>query len=189
MLALVFAATRPVPGGLLPLAPLALLAVWSAVSVAWSIEPDRSWAYANRGLVYLAFALVGAFAADRLSELLSALAAMLGAVCAWSLAGKVLPWLYEDYERVARLRAPIGYWNALALLGDVALPIGLWLATRRRVAGDAARLRLDRRDRAHVLARRRGRRRARRRGLDRALAAPGPRRSRRSSPRAFRRRS
>jgi tetratricopeptide (TPR) repeat protein len=135
LLALVFAATRPLPGGLLPFAPLAALAAWSALSVAWSVEPDRSWAYANRGLVYLAFALVGAFAADRIRELLFGLAAILGAVCAWSLAGKVLPWLYEDYERIARLRAPIGYWNALALLGAIALPIGLCLATRRRVLG------------------------------------------------------
>ena len=101
------------------------------------------------------------------------LAAILGAVCVWSLAGKALPWLYEDYERVARLRAPVGYWNALALLGAVALPIGLCLATRRRVARDAARLRLGRRDRADLLARRRDRRRARRRGLDRALARLG----------------
>jgi hypothetical protein len=60
-------------------------------------------------------------------------AALLRAVCVWTLAGKALPWLYEDYGRVARLRAPIGYWNALALLGAVALPIGLCLATRRRV--------------------------------------------------------
>ena len=135
VVALVFAATRPLPGGLLPFAPLAALAVWSALSVAWSIEPDRSWAYANRGLVYLAFALVGAFAADRIRELMFGVAAILGAVCVWSLAGKVLPWLYDDYERIARLRAPIGYWNALALLGAIALPIGLCLATRRRVPG------------------------------------------------------
>ena len=132
---LVFAATRPIPGGLLPFAPLAVLAVWSAVSIAWSIEPDRSWAYANRGLVYLAFALLGAFAADRLKELMYGFAGLLGAVCAWSLAGKALPWLYEDYGRIARLRAPVGYWNALALLGAVALPIGLCLANRHRVAG------------------------------------------------------
>src|SRR4051794_24163575 len=132
---LVFAATRPVPGGLLPFLPLGVLAVWSAISVAWSIEPDRSWSYANPGLVYLAFALVGAFAADRLKELMYGLAGLLGAVCVWSLAGKALPWLYEDYGRVARLRAPLGYWNALALLGAVALPIGLCLATRLRVPG------------------------------------------------------
>ena len=47
-------------------------------------------------------------------------------------AGKVFPWLYEDYGRITRLRGPVGYWNALALLGDLALPLGLWLATRRR---------------------------------------------------------
>ena len=28
--------------------------IWS---IAWSIEPDRSWDYANRAFVYLAFAL------------------------------------------------------------------------------------------------------------------------------------
>ena len=85
----------------------------------------------------------------------SASAALLGAVCAWSLAGKALPWLYEDYGRIARLRGPVGYWNALALLGDIALPLGLCLATRLPRRRDAARLRLDRRDRADLLARRR----------------------------------
>ena len=30
---------------------------------------------------------------------------------------------------------PVGYWNALALLGDIALPLGLCLATRLRWAG------------------------------------------------------
>ena len=49
--------------------------------------------------------------------------------------GRCCPWLYEDYGRIARLRGPVGYWNALALLGDIALPIGLCLATRRRTAG------------------------------------------------------
>src|SRR3954470_589190 len=132
---LVFAATGPVAGGLLPFLPLGVLAVWSAISVAWSIQPDRSWAYANRGLVYLAFALVGAFAADRIKELMVGLAALLGAVCIWALAGRVLPWLYGDYGRIARLRAPVGYWNALALLGAIALPIGLCLATRWRLPG------------------------------------------------------
>ena len=105
------------------------------MSVAWSIQPDRSWAYANRAFVYLAFALLGVFVADRLKELMYGLAALLGAVCVWALAGKALPWLHDDYERIARLSAPVGYWNALALLGAVALPIGLCLTTRRRVLG------------------------------------------------------
>ena len=73
--------------------------------------------------------------APDIGRLLFGFSGLLGAVCVWALAGKVLPWLYEDYGRIARLRAPIGYWNALALLGDIALPIGLCLATRRRTAG------------------------------------------------------
>jgi tetratricopeptide (TPR) repeat protein len=117
------------------LLPLVGLAVWCALSVAWSIQPDRSWAYANRTLVYVAFGLVGTYLASQTRALALGLAGLLGAVCAWSLAGKVLPWLYEGYERIARLRAPVGYWNALALLGAIALPLGLWLAGRSRLAG------------------------------------------------------
>ena len=132
---LVLFATQSTPEGLVVLVPLALLAVWCAISITWSIEPDRSWDYANRALVYAAFALVGAFVAGRPRQLLYGLCALLGAVCAWSLLGKVLPWLYEDYGRIARLRGPVGYWNSLALLGDIALPLGLCLATRMRTAG------------------------------------------------------
>jgi tetratricopeptide (TPR) repeat protein len=135
VVAAVLAVLYGLPRGALTLAPLAGLAVWCAVSVAWSIEPDRSWAYANLAVVYLAFALVGLYAGGRAEGLAAGLAALLGAVCVWSLAGKVVPWLYEDYGRIARLRGPVGYWNALALLGDVAIPLGLWLALRRRVPG------------------------------------------------------
>ena len=37
----------------------AAFVAWNGISVLWSIEGDRSWAYFNRGLVYLAFAVVG----------------------------------------------------------------------------------------------------------------------------------
>jgi hypothetical protein len=135
VLAGVLFATRSPPDGLIALVPLGALALWCAISIAWSVEPDRSWTYANRTFVYLAFALVGAYLAAEPKRLLYGFSVLLGAVCAWSLAGKVLPWLYEDYGRIARLRGPIGYWNALALLGDIALPIGLCLATKMRWAG------------------------------------------------------
>ncbi|HWB23742.1 MAG TPA: O-antigen ligase family protein [Gaiellaceae bacterium] len=119
----------------LALLPLAALAVWCAASIAWSIEADRSWDYANRTFLYLVFALVGTYLAGRVGQLALGFAALLGAVCFWSLLAKVVPALHEDYGRIARLVGPIGYWNALALLGDIALPIGLWLAGRSRVAG------------------------------------------------------
>jgi O-Antigen ligase len=134
-LALVLFATQSPPIGAIALLPLAGLALWCAASIDWSVAPDRSWSYANRSLVFVAFAVVGALIAAEPRRLLYGFAILLGAVCVWSLAGKVIPWLYEDYGRIARLRGPIGYWNGLALLGDIALPIGLCLATRMRSAG------------------------------------------------------
>ena len=135
--------------------PLVALAAWCALSVAWSVEPDRSWDYTNRAFVYLAFALVGAYLARDISRLLYGFSGLLGVVCVWALAGKVFPWLHEGYGRIARLSAPIGYWNALALLGDIALPIGPLPRDPPANGRDAARLRLARRDRAHLLSRRR----------------------------------
>ncbi len=57
----------------------------------------------------------------------------------WALLGVAIPSLFPDGDRIARLREPVGYWNALALLADAALALGLWVArsptVARRVAG------------------------------------------------------
>ena len=52
---------------------LAAFVCWSGLSVLWSMEPDRSWEYLNRGLVYLALAVIGL-----------ALGAVPGAVRLWA---------------------------------------------------------------------------------------------------------
>src|SRR5438067_9114851 len=125
---------------------LTAFVLWNGASVAWSIQPDRSWAYTNRGLVYLAFACVGLFLGSLLPRAPRAaaggLAVLLAGLLGWALLGKIFPSLFPDYGRLARLRAPIGYWNALALLGDAAVALGLWIARPRnsprvRVAGAA----------------------------------------------------
>src|SRR4051794_7985784 len=114
----------------------AAFVVWEAASIAWSIQPARSWDYANRSLVYLAFAAVGALLGGvRPRRLAYAAALLLGTLFAWALAAKVIPGLYADYGRLARLRYPLGYWNELALLAAASVPIGLWLLRRVRVAG------------------------------------------------------
>jgi len=114
-------------------AALGGLALWEGSSTAWSISPDGSWIYTNRTVVYAAFALVGVLIGGALSrQLLAAVAAtLLGAVIAWALLAKCIPSLYPDYGRVARLRSPVSYWNELALIDDVAIPLGLWLAAPR----------------------------------------------------------
>jgi hypothetical protein len=124
------------PAGTAFLLLFAAYVVWMGVSVSWSVAPDRSWDAVNRGLVYLALALLGVLAGalprQPLRTAATGLALLLGAVLLWSLAGKVVPALFPDGARIARLRNPVGYWNALALLADVALPLFLWLAARRR---------------------------------------------------------
>ena len=113
--------------------------LWSGLTILWSVQPDRSWDYTNRGLAYLAFACFGLFLGAALPHAPRRLALLFLAGFAlaigWALLGKAIPSLYPDYGRIARLRSPVGYWNALAQVCDAALPLGLWLGARRRWAG------------------------------------------------------
>jgi O-Antigen ligase len=121
------------PAAVVFFALLAALAVWEAVSIEWSILPSRSWDYANRSFVYLAFACVGAALVGVPRRwVASTLSALLGALFAVALTAKVFPSIYDDYGRVARLRWPVAYWNELALLAAAAVPLALWLAGRER---------------------------------------------------------
>jgi hypothetical protein len=134
-------AWRPVRvsgAGLLFFAALAAFVVWQGLSIAWSIQPSRSWDYTNRGLVYFAFAAVGALVSGvgvPLRRFAAVAAMLLGALFVWALAAKVVPGLYSDYGRLARLRYPVGYWNELALLAAASVPLGLWAIRRARLAG------------------------------------------------------
>ena len=151
------------------LALLTAFVLWNALSISWSIEPDRSWHYTNRGVAYLAFAVVGLALAAVVRRaptvVAGGLAAMLGVLAVLALAGKVFPSLEPDYGRLARMRWPVGYWNVLALLLVLALPLALWLGSRVAAgARRAARVPRSRRAAADLLARRaRARDRARRR--------------------------
>ena len=125
--------------GLVVLACLVGLVLWQGLSITWSVQPDRSWDYVNRDLAYLAFLCLGMFVAAVMPhaprQVAALLAGLLGLVLTYALVAKAIPSLYSDYGRLARLRSPIGYWNALALLGDMALVLGLWRAARKRVDG------------------------------------------------------
>ena len=126
----------PVPGrwGALTLCLLGALTLWVGLTMWWSIAPDLSWAAFDRLLAYCAFALLGLLACrvERPARTVAAgLAVLVGLVLAWALLGKVIPSLFPDGARVARLRNPVGYWNSLALVAATAMPLGLWGASRR----------------------------------------------------------
>jgi hypothetical protein len=112
---------------------LVAFALWQAVTIAWSIQPAASWDYANRTLVYLGFAAVGVVVGSTIPRtwIASGLGALFTVVLLVALAAKVIPGLYGDYSRLARLRWPLAYWNELALLAAANVPLGLWLAGRR----------------------------------------------------------
>jgi tetratricopeptide (TPR) repeat protein len=130
--------------GAVTVASLLGLVVWAGLSIVWSVAGDRSWSALNKGSVYVLFLLAGILLGcleHRSARGAAAiLAGVIGLALLWALAGKAVPGLFPDSGRIARLRNPIGYWNALALLADAAVPLGLWLATsfalrRWRIAG------------------------------------------------------
>src|SRR5207248_9747757 len=65
----------------------------------------------------------------------AAAAVLLALLLGWALLAKCVPSFYSDYGRLARLRAPLDYWNELALVAAVAVPVALWLVSRRAVLG------------------------------------------------------
>jgi O-antigen ligase len=111
------------------------LTAWMGASTLWSLSPDRSWGYTNRTLVYAAFALAGVVLGAWLPRPATAgvrgAAVLLGLLYGWALLAKCVPGLYSDYGRIARLRAPIGYWNELAVLGAAGVPVALWVVAPR----------------------------------------------------------
>jgi hypothetical protein len=129
----------PAPAGAWALGLLVAFVAWNGVTIWWSVEGDRSWDYANRGLVYAALCLLGVYVGALVRRpaqvVAGGLCVLFGALIVWALAGKVvpgLPTLGPVDARAARLQSPIGYWNALALVCALALPLFLWLAARRR---------------------------------------------------------
>jgi hypothetical protein len=131
-------APAPVVGrsGAVLVAAFVGLTVWIGVTMSWSIVADRSWDAFNKAIAYCAFLGLGIVFAGVARQVGARLAGwvlsiVLGVTLAWALVAKTIPSLDPEGDRVARLREPVGYWNALALLADVAIVLGLWLASEQ----------------------------------------------------------
>ena len=126
--------------GLLLIAAAVALTLWIGVTMSWSIVGDRSWDAFNKAVAYCAFLGLGVVLAAvgrRFGARLAAatLSLVIGATLVYALVAKAVPALDPEGDRVARLREPVEYWNALALLADVAIVLGLWLGTERAHRG------------------------------------------------------
>jgi hypothetical protein len=126
------------------LALLAALVVWTGITLAWSVAPDRTWIELNRAIAYalivlLAFA-AGSWHERALEQVVIGYLCVAVVIALYALGGKIAPGLQLDglinldqTSVVPRLRAPVQYWNALAMLMVLAVPPAL------RVAVDEAR--------------------------------------------------
>ena len=116
-----------------------LLAVYTALSIRWSLAPADSWSETNRTLAYLAV-FAGAVGLVRLmpgrwAELLYGVLIGTVVVCVWALLTKVFPGALAADEQLARLRAPFEYWNSVGLMAALAVPALMWLTARRSGSG------------------------------------------------------
>ncbi len=124
----------------LAIAAAAGATAWAALSMLWAAAPHLAWIDADRQAVALAALVLGAGLGTLLPRAPLMLGLGLSAAAAVpvgiALAGKILPeWLGSDSD-LARLSAPLGYWNALAMVAVVAAPGVVWLAGGR-LAGRA----------------------------------------------------
>jgi hypothetical protein len=121
---------------------LGAFALWSGVTLAWSVAPDQTWAECNRAIGYaLALGLAVVLgASDRRAGAMIAhgFLAVSAAVTVYALAQKLLPGLHvagivnlDTTGPLPRLQEPLGYWNALALLIAMGAPLAFSLAVQR----------------------------------------------------------
>lgn len=127
--------------GWIGLALLAAFAGWTAAGVSWSESSGRSAVEVARVVVYL-----GVFAAalllagrERIRLILGAVATGIAVVAAIALLSRLEPgWFPENrlpevlIGTQSRLAYPVGYWNALAGLIAIGLPLLLWAAVSAR---------------------------------------------------------
>jgi hypothetical protein len=117
------------------LALFAALALAEALSIAWSIVPDKSWVEAGRVGGYLG-AFAAALALARLTPqrwrvLIGGILLASVAVSAWAVIVKSLPGTLDRQEQYGRLLAPFAYWNATGLMAAIGVAPCLWLGSRR----------------------------------------------------------
>ena len=113
----------------------ALLALLTAVSVLWSISPELTYIETGRTIAYLAVfaaAVAGARLAPRAApELLEGLLIAAVVPIGYALASRIWPGALAENEVSNRLGQPFDYWNAVGCVAAMAVPITLWLGSRR----------------------------------------------------------
>lgn len=136
------------PAALGALALLVAFALWIGLSLAWTESVEKTFTDFARALSYVAiFALVLVSRDGRETQrLLGAVAAAIVAVATVALLSRLDPGLFPTAQQTGRilesedrLSFPLNYWNALAALTAIGVPLLLQLASgARRILTRAA---------------------------------------------------
>lgn len=121
---------------------LGLFALWVGLSLAWSVAGDRTWLELNRTITYALVVLLALAAGSWWRRALDHVAvgylAVAMLVALYAVGGKLAPGLHiggvidlNHASLIPRLRAPLDYWNALALVELLAVPVAVGLAIDR----------------------------------------------------------
>jgi hypothetical protein len=121
---------------------LTAFAVWSGLTLLWSVAPNQTWAECNRVITYLlVLSLAIAYgASDRraVERVTGGLLAATLLVTAYALGQKLFPGLHlggliqlDQTGGLPRLQEPFGYWNALALFVAFGVPPALAMVVDR----------------------------------------------------------
>lgn len=121
---------------------LAAFGLWTGISIAWSSSAERSFNEANRVFLYLALFLVVVSSTARRGagqRWIRGLGAGIAAVGIFALSSRLFPDVFEGTSAISlaqlfpstesRLNYPVGYWNGLATLLALGVPLLLYTAT------------------------------------------------------------
>jgi hypothetical protein len=129
------------PTAVVGLALLAAFAVWVCLSLIWTESAERTFVDAARVLTYVAlFALVLISRDGRETQrLIGAVAAGIVVIAAVALLSRLHPDWFPTAQQTGRileaedrLSFPLNYWNALAALTAIGIPLLLQLASQAR---------------------------------------------------------
>jgi hypothetical protein len=128
--------------GWLLIAALGLLALWTALGIAWSESAERSLIEVARMVTLLGILVLGLGLQGRegLRRTIGGVAGAIGLVAALALISRLQPGWIPAGElqqipgggHVTRLNYPLNYWNGLAALMAIGIPLALTLALQAR---------------------------------------------------------
>ena len=124
---------RPSRPYLVAVAAFAALVAWTGLSILWSVGPDLSWVSFDVAILYLLVMItVGLLPGGPLQLRFAAhgFGVVVLVSAAYALLGKLTPDLVTHAHLFARLSAPVGYWNVLAALMVMAIPVFLATASK-----------------------------------------------------------